>query len=98
MAVQPYCSGEENKKNFGFYLRNQSSDSIKFNTNYTLGILSTTGNNYSIAEDKTTGKEYAESGKNRGFGSRQFISYDELLINRKDLIVDGKITFFCNVS
>ena len=96
MLVCPYGAGENDKKFLGLYLMYRDSDSIKFTTNFRLGITSSIAkDNYSYAEIERSGKQLNES---KGRGYSDFISHADLLNKRKDLVIDGKVTFFCDVS
>ena len=82
----------------GLFLIYKGSDSSKFTTSYKLGITVSGKSTCCLAEGETSGKEFSEGGKNNGPGKFRLISHDELFNEYKDLIMDGKLTFFCDVK
>lgn len=87
------------QSHIGLFLKFVSSESNKFSINFALGILGkATVENFTIPHIKRSGEAFAEVRMGHCYGFSAFISHQELFTKYKQLIVDGQITFFCDVS
>lgn len=98
LVIYPNGIEDSFKSHISFYLRLEDFDSIKFKVSFRLGILGRTENEkYLVSEIHKTHEEIEES-KGKDWGFPEFISHDNLFEEYKELIVDGHLKLFCDVS